>query len=540
MKSILLEWALWFEALVELSIVGKATILLGLAYLAAMAAARMKASVRHLILAASFGSLIVLPILTVFGPSQTIEMPAARRPVQAVIKQAGLAPPIARATAGEGIANNEPRSAGWSLPSWKMMLRLGWAAGLIALTVSLAVDLARLRRLRRDGLPCRELRGLVSDIAARSGVRRSVEVLRHEWVASPLTCGLRRPVILLPIDAGRWSEQDLARALTHEMEHIRRSDWAVQLAVRAISACYWFHPMVWAASRRMRLEAERACDDAVVLNAEPAAYADQLVSLAVRISHAPTGQAIGMAHRSDLSSRVNALLDQKQRRGRAGFATAAGAMCIAGLLAVILAPVRTAARSAGEAIVPTVDAGTDSPVQERRRRSKLDEALYEAAESGELAEIEQLIAAGANVNAALSGDGSPLIAAARKGRFEAVRLLLDRGADVNLGVTGDGNPLIMAARDGRLDIVRFLLSRGANVDQVVDGDENALIQASGAGRLEVVKLLVESGADVNAKVLAERSINNQAIEEWRSPLSQARRGNHQAVINYLLEAGARD
>jgi hypothetical protein len=90
---------------------------------------------------------------------------------------------------------------------------------------------------------------------------------------------------------------------------------------------------------------------------------------------------------------------------------------------------------------------------------------------------------------------------------------------------------------------------------VVERDENALIQASGRGHLDTVKRLVSRGADVNARIWAER--NELAFDrasgkiisltsqdglqgEWRSPLSMARRGDHRAVVEYLIAAGARD
>ncbi|MGH9937115.1 MAG: M56 family metallopeptidase [Blastocatellia bacterium] len=180
-----------------------------------------------------------------------------------------------------------------------------------------------------------------------------------------------------------------------------------------------------------------------------------------------------------------------------------------------------------------------------RRPSRLDQALYEAAESGDIADINELLNAGANVNCAIDGDGSPLIGAARKGRLATVRLLLDRGADPNMPVSGDGNPLIVAASWGRSDVVSLLLDRGAGIDQIVPGDENALIQASEKGQLSVVKLLVTRGADVNARAWAEQWIersngDRRSNGEWRTPLSMARKGGHEAVVAFLLAAGARE
>jgi ankyrin repeat protein len=118
-------------------------------------------------------------------------------------------------------------------------------------------------------------------------------------------------------------------------------------------------------------------------------------------------------------------------------------------------------------------------------------------------------------------------------------LLLDRGADIDAGVEGDGNALIMASGAGHVDIVKLLLDRGADIHKVVAGDENPIIKACEAGQLEVVKLLVARGADVNSRVRAEFGNGSTRVEEYRTPLSQARKGGHTAVVEYLLSAGAR-
>jgi beta-lactamase regulating signal transducer with metallopeptidase domain len=92
------------------------------------------------------------------------------------------------------------------------------------------------------------------------------------------------------LHARAWSRDDLCRALIHELEHVARADWAGQCAARIACAIYWFHPLVWMAWRELAIEAERACDDAVLRRAEPDDYASQLVGLARRLeaaSHPP-------------------------------------------------------------------------------------------------------------------------------------------------------------------------------------------------------------------------------------------------------------
>jgi ankyrin repeat protein len=171
--------------------------------------------------------------------------------------------------------------------------------------------------------------------------------------------------------------------------------------------------------------------------------------------------------------------------------------------------------------------------------ARLNRALLDASEAGDVGEMSKLLDSGADVNVVLKGDGSPLIVAARQGHIDAVKLLLDRGANPNLGVLGDGNALIMAARDGHENVVQLLLERGASIDQVVPGDENALIQASGTGQLRVVKLLVSHGADVNARLWVAPATEG-SNGEWRTPLNMARKGGYGAVVDFLLSVGAHD
>jgi ankyrin repeat protein len=97
----------------------------------------------------------------------------------------------------------------------------------------------------------------------------------------------------------------------------------------------------------------------------------------------------------------------------------------------------------------------------------------------------------------------------------------------------------MAAREGHADVIELLLSRGASIDLVAPDDENALIQASGAGHVDVVKLLVARDANVNVRVWADSGFR-QSGGEWRTPLSMALRGGHDAVAAYLRSVGARE
>jgi ankyrin repeat protein/beta-lactamase regulating signal transducer with metallopeptidase domain len=538
----------------ELSVLLKATVLLTFALAVVRMSGHARASVRHLVLASTFAALAALPLVIAAAPGVRVDIAITpSKTVQAVA--APIPAVISPSTAAPGAA------PGWVIPSWTMIVRVLWAGGAMLQLGFLGWQLLRLRRIQRTGVPWLEGRDLTRILAAECGVSRTVDVLLHEEIPAPVTCGALRPVVLLPFGVRTWSEDDLRRALIHELEHVRRRDWAMQQVARAAVACYWFHPLVWVTWRRLCLEAERAADDAVLRTAQSAEYAEQLVGLARCMSNAEAHPVLGMANRSDLSARVSAMLDRNQRRGRAGFLAATGAIAAAALILAMIGPLTAVAQSS----LPR------NAEAESRRATALERALYEAAEAGDLRDIDELLKSGASVNAVIHGDGTPLLGAARKGQLAAVTfllgrgadpnvpvpgdgtaliaaaagghgdivsLLLDRGADPNLGVPGDGNPLIMAASEGRAEMVSLLLGRGARIEDVVPGDENALCKASEQGQLNVVKLLVDRGANVNVRIWVKHARGQDG--EWRSPLIMARRGRHQAVIDFLIASGARE
>ena len=545
MTAVLSNLAGLLSGSVEISILAKATVVLIAGLAAAAMARRSRAAMRHLVLAVMFAALAVLPVAAVALPPLTVDLPAS-----AVAAPSTPAPAAPVTTSAAPQTVPDPSSiAQRARPSWPAIVRGAWLGGVLLLSISFAVSVARLIRTGRQGIPWLETRNLVRRLCDENGIAREIPVLLHEAIAAPLTYGAVRPRILLPADARTWTDADLRRALVHEIEHVHRRDWLTQVLARMVCALYWFHPLAWSAWRQLSLEAERACDDAVVRSEERTDYADQLVELARRMNASTSPALVAMASRSDLSTRVTALLDATQRRGRIGRRAAFLALPAAAAATLAIAPLRAVAvvpdwgEGASREIRPFtrqqhLEAAPWAGQMTRAKSSAFERGMVEAAADGDLTGVTKFLDAGADVNATVDGDGSPLIAAAREGHMSLVRFLLQRGADPNLGVPGDGNPLIMAAREGHAEIVGLLLAQGAMVDQVVPGDENALIQASGSGRLAVVELLVSRGADVNAAVWVGREDQANGEGEWRTPLSMARRGHHTEVEKFLVSKGA--
>jgi hypothetical protein len=123
--------------------------------------------------------------------------------------------------------------------------------------------------------------------------------------------------LLLPAGASSWSEERIRMVLHHELAHVRRYDWLVQMSAEIVRAVYWFNPLWWIACEALVQESEQACDD-VALNCGIAApdYAQQLLALTVALEHpAPALSATtSMARPSTLKRRFAALLNPLENR----------------------------------------------------------------------------------------------------------------------------------------------------------------------------------------------------------------------------------
>ncbi len=136
--------------------------------------------------------------------------------------------------------------------------------------------------MRRRGEPAEEaLCGAVARIAERMGVTRPVGVLISALADGPSVVGFLRPVILLPAATilGLPSEQ-LEAVLAHELAHIRRYDYVVNMVQVLAEALLFYHPAVWWTSGRIRRERELCCDDeAVRVCGDALRYARALTAL---------------------------------------------------------------------------------------------------------------------------------------------------------------------------------------------------------------------------------------------------------------------
>ena len=139
-----------------------------------------------------------------------------------------------------------------------------WGVGVLVLTVRLLggyVGVQWARRVATEA-PHPAMQRRLAALAYRMGVMRPVRLMQSARVAGPAVVGILKPVILFPASAltGMWPIQ-IEAILAHELAHIKRHDYLVNLVQTLVETLLFYHPAVWWLSNRIRQEREHCCDD---------------------------------------------------------------------------------------------------------------------------------------------------------------------------------------------------------------------------------------------------------------------------------------
>jgi beta-lactamase regulating signal transducer with metallopeptidase domain len=161
-----------------------------------------------------------------------------------------------------------------------------WLAGVLVLLLRAGgswYEVHRLRRLARSFAPS-PWQASAERLAGRLALNASVWVSELSAVDVPTVLGWLRPVILLPVSAiAQLPAAQVEAILAHELAHIRRHDYLVNLVQAVVEAVLFYHPAVWWVSARIREEREQCCDEIVVaLSGRRDEYAEALAALEQR------------------------------------------------------------------------------------------------------------------------------------------------------------------------------------------------------------------------------------------------------------------
>jgi TonB family protein len=296
----------------------KATILLAGAWLIVVAFRQRSSALRHLIWTAAILASLALPLFVMLLPAWH----------SATLGSAATFWSPAHANAGSSILHTIPSSIinVTATPQFfnrlALAMLLAWAAGVSFFLLRLFVGLARLAWVSTHAKPVfdDDWMHTVLELSKFHKIGRPIRLLQcNSSTAMPLTWGIFRPVIVLPSSAPQWPEDRRCVVLSHELAHISRHDWSLQICAEFARSIYWFHPLVWLAAAQLRQESERASDDAVLRSGiVPSSYASQLLDLARTLENSGRAwsTALAIARPSNLERRFAAMLNPSIDRSR--------------------------------------------------------------------------------------------------------------------------------------------------------------------------------------------------------------------------------
>lgn len=315
-----------------------AGITLGLLALMKKRSAAERSWVAHIGLLA----LVIMAFAPLVLPNWNVETPALLSPAQ--MSETRLQAPAP--TASTAVPAPASKVVPAAVPSPRVSLSpvaVATAAYAVPAAILLFITLLALGRLialraRADVLVDGHWLSALARAQRRMGFKHGTALLTSDELASPISWGLMRPVILLNNRAVEASGEAEA-IIAHELAHVARMDWVKLLLARVATALFWFNPFVWMLAREAHQLREEAADDAVLAaDIVDTDYAQLLVGVA---RHECPGLLLG-AHgvapsKSSLARRVARVLDGTSIRGPVARSFALGVFTGAVLIAAPLA-----------------------------------------------------------------------------------------------------------------------------------------------------------------------------------------------------------
>ncbi|HEX8448939.1 MAG TPA: M56 family metallopeptidase [Allosphingosinicella sp.] len=307
-----------YDFLIEMA--WKSAAIAGAALLLAAMLRSRSAADRGAVLKIAVALLLALPAIAAFAPALQIATPAPAAPPPAAVSPAALA--ALEAAPASAVSAPPPAAAeSWDDPS--LLFFLLYLGGMLMVGGRLLAGLWTLRSWTRAASEV-EAPEWRAALARSGGEALGIRLLASEDAGSPLSWGLRRPVILLDRDTLRAPEE-ADSILAHEVAHVARRDWPSLILSRLAVALFWFNPLVWRLDREVAQQAEEAADSEAAARVEPARYAQTLLDWARLSGRSELPANAIAAGEPGLSRRVKAILDGRVAR-RSGSAWAVAAM----------------------------------------------------------------------------------------------------------------------------------------------------------------------------------------------------------------------
>lgn len=153
-------------------------------------------------------------------------------------------------------------------------------AGLVFNTLKLMLAWNNSYRIRQNVMPA-GFEEQVNRLSVKLGLKKHVQVGFSQWVDVPCITGCIKPIILLPFTIGNYlNAEEIAAILLHELAHVRRNDYLLNIIQQAVGILLFFNPFARLTGKLINQERENCCDDAVVhITGSPLIYARALLKL---------------------------------------------------------------------------------------------------------------------------------------------------------------------------------------------------------------------------------------------------------------------
>ncbi len=220
------------------------------------------ANIRYAFACAALALLPLLAVATAWRCYEPLPTPSDG-PIS--LRASSLPADIAKAVAAQA-ARSALVSAGDLARSALPYVVLAWLAGVTILSIRLFVGLSRVQRLAARAVPASvKWESILRRLSHALGLRYAVALLETAAAEVPTVVGWLRPVILLPASAlSGLSAEQIEMLLAHELAHIRRNDFFVNVLQSVVETLMFYHPAAWWISSRIRVEREHCCDDLAV------------------------------------------------------------------------------------------------------------------------------------------------------------------------------------------------------------------------------------------------------------------------------------
>jgi beta-lactamase regulating signal transducer with metallopeptidase domain len=310
--------------------------ILGLAVHLVIRKGRLSANARYAVGVIGLVTMAAMPIAT------TVYIAHGASSALSAVRDQAMADGHAAARSVEAVGRLTPGST--STRDLRAAVVLSWLVGVILLSLRFLGGWVIARRLvdGARGPAAPDIRELARRVAERLALARLVEVFESPTIAVPMMVGWIKPCVILPTAAlAGLTPVQVEALLAHELAHVRRHDYLVNLLQSAIETLLFYHPAVWWISRDVREAREHCCDDVAVAVCDRIVYASALADLAA-LANVTAGPRLALAATDgSLVGRVRRILggadDSRGGKPASGWVPAVLlALAVAGLAPIAL------------------------------------------------------------------------------------------------------------------------------------------------------------------------------------------------------------